>query len=110
MKAVNCRLSKAKSCRLLLIGAHGLLDFLDSRTGGSPRVVSRYWLVAAERLAWVSMAPFGKPVGGGSSKTLLSTATLLSHRIGIARKETARLSNWHALSRVDPENGWQSKG
>jgi hypothetical protein len=56
------------------------------------------------------MTPFGKPVGGGSSKTLLSIATLLSHRIGIARKETARLCNWHALSRVDPENGWQSKG
>src|ERR1035437_7410582 len=33
-----------------------------SRTGGSPRVVSRHWLVAAERLAWVNMAPFGNPV------------------------------------------------
>jgi hypothetical protein len=88
--------------RLHLIGAYGLLDVLDSRTGGSPRVVSRYWLVAAERLAWVSMAPFGKPVGGGSSKTLLPIATLLSHRIGIAGNETSRLSNYHALSSCRP--------
>jgi hypothetical protein len=65
-------------------------DEADAAHGGGPR-----------QLARVSMAAFGNPVGG-SSKTLLPIATLLSHRIGIARKETSRLSNYHALGSCRP--------
>ena len=36
--------------------------FARHSTGGSSFVVSMYWLVAAVRLAWVRIAPLGKPV------------------------------------------------